>query len=356
MQHNWWDKFISLESSESVDIKRKKLVLNTCSYIGGTIVLFFALKASFASQPMLKWSLLLGALFLYGNVILSYWHKRLTLAIYACGFGTIPLVFSIVYTGGYQNTGLYWTYPFAITTFVFFGYKRGLVLNLLIFIGFWFMLSQPENILAQYRPEEISRFYAAYFVNALFCLINEYFRSRSHEELAEINFEKQRQANSDPLTRLPNRRFIEQVFLNKLYQKTEQNYPLMLVVLDIDYFKKVNDNYGHDVGDEVLKHLAEVMKKYTRESDIVARVGGEEFLLVFPKTDFSVGVKICEKLRKVISERPYSYQNIEIVITASLGCVGIKQAKDVSSGLKQADDLLYRAKDNGRNRIESVQM
>ncbi len=112
MQKNWWEKFISLESSESVDIKRKQLVLNTCSYIGGTIILYFGVKTSFEQQFLLKLALFFSAAFLYGNVLLSYLHKKKQLAITICGLGIIPLVFAIVYTGGYENTGLYWTYPF----------------------------------------------------------------------------------------------------------------------------------------------------------------------------------------------------------------------------------------------------
>ncbi|MGJ8693088.1 MAG: GGDEF domain-containing protein [Thalassotalea sp.] len=356
MQHNWWEKFISLESSESVDIKRKKLVLNTCSYIGGSIVLFFAIQSSFQTQPLLKISLFISALFLYGNVILSYWHKHMLLAITACGFGIIPLVFAIVYTGGYENTGLYWTYPFAITIFVFFGYFRGLIVNVFIFLVILWMLKNPDFILANYRAEEVSRFLASYVVNILFCLINEYFRSCSHAELAEINFDKQRQANSDPLTKLPNRRFVETVFLDNIDKERDDNFPMMLVSLDIDHFKKVNDNYGHDVGDKILQHLANLMKKHTRETDVVARIGGEEFLIIFPKTGFQLGVTIADKLRKMISESTYSYQNIEIVTTVSLGCVCVQCASDIDKGLKRADELLYQAKRAGRNRTESQAM
>ena len=356
MQHNWWEKFISLESSESVDIKRKKLVLNTCSYIGGSIVLFFALQTVYAEQPLLKLSLLVSALFLYGNVILSYWHKHMQLAITACGYGIIPLVFAIVYTGGYQNSGLYWTYPFAITTFVFFGYFRGLLINIFILSVIVLMLMNPDKIIADYRPEETSRFLASYMVNILFCLINEYFRSRSHAELAEINFDKQRQANSDPLTLLPNRRFVDTVFLANVYKEREDYFPMMLLILDIDHFKKINDNYGHDIGDKVLQHIANVMKDHTRETDVVARTGGEEFLIIFPKTDFQLGITIADKLRKIIAESSYSYQNIEIVMTVSLGCVCVNNSQEIAHGLKRADELLYQAKRNGRNRIESQLM
>ena len=356
MQQNWWEKFVNLESSESVDIKRKQLVLNTCSYIGGTIILYFGIKTSFEQQFLLKLALLFSAIFLYSNVLLSYFHKKKQLAITICGLGIIPLVFAIVYTGGYENTGLYWTYPFPITLFVFFGYYRGLLLNIFLFLVIWLMLANPDWIMATYRSEEISRYAASYLVNILFCLINEFFRSRSHEELAEINFDKQRQANSDALTELPNRRFIDSVFFQACKEEPKVYFPMTLVTLDIDHFKKVNDEYGHDVGDKVLTHFASVLKQHTRATDVVARTGGEEFLIAFPKTEMSLGLQIAEKLRVKISESHYQEKikkcSLDIKTTVSLGCVTIEQYSDIDTGLKRADELLYQAKDNGRNRLE----
>ncbi|WP_448247706.1 GGDEF domain-containing protein [Thalassotalea agariperforans] len=356
MQKNWWEKFISLESSESVDIKRKQLVLNTCSYIGGTIILYFGVQTSFEQQFLLKLALFFSAAFLYGNVLLSYLHKKKQLAITICGLGIIPLVFAIVYTGGYENTGLYWTYPFPITIFVFFGYYRGLLLNIFMFLVIWLMLANPELIDANYRPEEISRYVASYIVNILFCLINEFFRSRSHEELAEINFDKQRQANSDVLTDLPNRRFIDSVFFQASKSEPKAYFPMTLLLLDIDHFKKVNDQYGHDVGDKVLTHFADVLKQHTRATDVVARTGGEEFIIAFPKTEITPGLKIAEKLRETVSESHFQEetkkQSLDIRITVSLGGVCVERYEDIETGLKQADDLLYQAKANGRNRLE----
>ena len=301
MRLNWWDKFISLESSESVDVKRKLLVLNACTYIGGSIIVYFGLKASFETQALLKISLLFGATFLFLNVFLLKLHERLTVSLSLYAAVSVPFFLSIVYTGGHENTGLYWTFLVPVTLFVFFGYFRGLVINLIIFTGILLMLYYPEKIIADYRSEEISRYVASYIVNVAFCLINEYFRFRSHEELAVINFEKQRQANSDSLTELPNRRFVESIFFPTISTQTKNYLPMVFVMLDIDHFKKVNDTYGHDVGDEVLKHLAEILKINTRDTDIVARTGGEEFLIVFPKTELNLGLKIADKLRGTIN-------------------------------------------------------
>jgi diguanylate cyclase (GGDEF)-like protein len=356
MQKNWWEKFISLESSESVDIKRKQLVLNACSYLGGSIILYFGLQTSIEQQFLLKLALLLSAVFLYLNVFLLYWHKNMLLAVTVYSIIIVPLMFAIIYTGGHENTGLYWIYPFPITIFVFFGYFKGLILNILLFCGITLMVMNPAWSDANYRQSEISRFIASYVVCVLFCLINEYFRYRSHEELAEINFDKQRQANSDVLTDLPNRRFIDSVFFQASKNETKVYFPMTLLVLDIDHFKKVNDEYGHDIGDKVLIHFADLLKQHTRASDVVARTGGEEFLIVFPKTDIELGLKIAEKLREIVSESHFQQtikrREYDIHITVSLGCVSVESYEDIEMALKQADDLLYQAKANGRNRLE----
>lgn len=356
MQKNWWEKFISLESSESVDIKRKQLVLNACSYLGGTIILYFGLQTSSEQQLLLRMSLLFSALLLYINVIILYWHKSMQLALVIYGIVVFPLILALVYTGGYQNTGLYWIFPFPITIFVFYGYLRGLLINIAIFSIITFMLINHQYIAAEYRNQEISRFLASYVVCILFCLINEYFRYRSHQELAEINFDKQRQANSDALTDLPNRRFINSVFFQASKQDPVAYFPMMLVVIDVDHFKKVNDAYGHDTGDSVLKHIAGVLKAHTRESDVVARTGGEEFLIAFPKTDVDLGLNVSEKLHNTMSNTPYVDQTsgLAIDVTVSMGCVCVEEYYDIELALKKADDLLYQAKRNGRNRIEHI--
>ncbi len=356
MQLEWWNNFISLESSDSVDIKRKLLVLNACTYIGGLIILYFGLNASFDHQPLLKLSLLSGSAFLFLNVILLQWHKKLNIALSLYAIVSAPFFLSIVYSGGNENTGLYWIFLVPITLFVFFGHVKGLILNIIIFIGLAVMLINPEYILAEYRSEETSRFIASYIVNMAFCFINEFFRSRSHEELAMMNFEKQRQANSDPLTVLPNRRFVESIFF-KMAISSPQNYlPLMFVVLDIDFFKKVNDTYGHDIGDEVLKHIAMLLKTNTRDTDIVARTGGEEFLIIFPSTSLEQGLEVTKKIKNIIEKTPFTKENktgnILVNITVSMGCVSIDCVNEIDIALKQADELLYQAKNNGRNRIE----
>ena len=263
------------------------------------------------------------------------------------------MVLMVVYTGGHQNTGLYWTYPFPITLFIFFGYRFGLILNLALLTGIAILVLFPEMTIAKYRIEEVSRYFASYLVNVILCLIGEYFRYRSHAELTDINIEKQKQANTDSLTGLPNRRFIDSIFFESANNTPEQYFPMGIAALDIDYFKSINDNYGHDVGDLVLKHMTKSMTGVLRKSDVVARIGGEEFLIIFPGMNLINAQEIAEKVRSEIEQTPFKYKDINQEVTVSIGCALVEHAKGFDQAVKTADQRLYQAKTTGRNRVIS---
>ena len=179
--------------------------------------------------------------------------------------------------------------------------------------------------------------------------IGEYFRYRSQTELTEINLERQRQANTDPLTHLPNRRFLETVYLPRLHNQEEQSFPVTCVVMDIDHFKQVNDKHGHDIGDKVLKHIAHLLTQHIRQTDVVVRTGGEEFLVIFPKADLSIGFKLSEKLRQTVEVSPFVMEGTTLDITCSFGVSTALTSDEINAAFKQADDKLYQAKRAGRN-------
>lgn len=351
MKTERWKNFITGESSDSVDIERKKSVLYFFIYIGASIILFFAIRTP-TEELTLKIVLFSAASLMYLNHIAFLFHKNITVTTTLMAMAVFGLVLSVVYTGGYANTGLYWTYPFPITFFVFFGPLRGVIINLSMFFSILLMLYQPHLIPADYRPEEIARFVPTFLVNITLCLIAEFFRSRSHTELSNINIDRLKLANTDSLTNLPNRRFIDSVFMDAAKNDQSSHFPMTIVAVDIDHFKKVNDTYGHDTGDMALKHVANLLRKNIREVDVVARIGGEEFLIIFPRTNKEVGIKISEKIRVMIEQTPYIDKDIKIPITISLGCTEVSKYVFIEEAIKQSDELLYKAKRSGRNRLE----
>ncbi len=160
-------------------------------------------------------------------------------------------------------------------------------------------------------------------------------------------------ALTDPLTGLYNRRMFWEIATKELSKADRYGDYFSIIMLDIDYFKKINDTYGHDVGDMVIKKVAEILKKNVRSSDVVARWGGEEFIIMLPKTGLVDAVKVAEKLREIIEKTPIRLKDGRVIrITVSGGVSTFKGSESLEQLIREADMALYEAKRKGRNRVE----
>lgn len=161
-------------------------------------------------------------------------------------------------------------------------------------------------------------------------------------------------ALTDSLTSLPNRRAIDVWAPRQLSAAVRYGFQMWVSMADLDFFKKINDGYGHSAGDAVLQSFAGILKRNIRSSDICGRVGGEEFLLVLTHIERGdVGV-VIERIRRALEEQEFSFQGKTIHATASFGVAGFETAKppDFVSLVASADAALYCAKQKGRNRLE----
>lgn len=179
----------------------------------------------------------------------------------------------------------------------------------------------------------------------------------AHMEQEALGFrehlEEQRQkALIDPLTGLPNRAAWSERLEHEIKQWQQHGNTLSLAMLDLDHFKRINDNYGHLAGDKVLKIIATVLRKRLRGADFIARFGGEEFVLLLPATTPAVGAKLLETLRAAIEACPFHFKGERVTITISMGLASFKPGEHSDLVLKRADQALYRAKNGGRNRVE----
>jgi diguanylate cyclase (GGDEF)-like protein len=182
--------------------------------------------------------------------------------------------------------------------------------------------------------------------------INKMIKTRIENEnkLLEFQEELKQQAITDYLTKIYNRKYFMETSKQILSLAKRENKNLSLLMIDIDKFKLINDNYGHNIGDEVIIFVANTLKSLTRNSDIVARVGGEEFAILLPNIDENSAFIIAEKLRKEISSNTISKENIKITISIGVSCY--KNENDsVISIIKKADKALYYSKENGRNKV-----
>ena len=154
----------------------------------------------------------------------------------------------------------------------------------------------------------------------------------------------------DSLTALHNRRAFDERFADAFDQAQRYHRPLSLAVIDVDHFKRINDRCGHDVGDAVLRQLAQRIADGTRQSDFAARLGGEEFAVLLPETALFEALQFGEKLRASIAAEPLAGEHV----TVSVGIASFPHShvESTSQFFRAADQALYRAKDNGRNRVE----
>lgn len=172
-------------------------------------------------------------------------------------------------------------------------------------------------------------------------------------QVVRENLEEQRQkALVDPLTGLPNRAAWSERLEHEIVQWQQHGNSLLLAMLDLDHFKRINDNYGHLAGDRVLKLIASVLRKRLRGGDFIARFGGEEFVLLVPDTPLAAGAKLAEALRVAIEACPFHFKGEPVTVTVSVGMTAFKPGEHSDSVLKRADQALYRAKNAGRNRVE----
>ncbi len=194
----------------------------------------------------------------------------------------------------------------------------------------------------------------------LILLIVFYFKNQEKKKLDKLNLELEQMVEkrtkelekmtiTDDLTDLFNRRHILKMLEVEIEKASRYNRNLSVIMMDIDFFKQVNDSHGHQFGDEVLKKLSNVLKQYTRNIDFVGRYGGEEFFIILPETDINQAYLAAEKLRQTIKET--EIEGLDSGITVSCG-VAQFEGDQGNQLIKRADDLLYKAKAKGRDRTE----
>jgi len=182
---------------------------------------------------------------------------------------------------------------------------------------------------------------------------------RSHEAFAQIqatqgqlvekNLQLEALSKTDQLTGVFNRRHLDAVLIHELERHRREGSAFSIILIDVDRFKAVNDNHGHQIGDRVLVEMAERILDATREADTVGRWGGEEFLIIAPDMGPDEAVRFAEQLRRAVSGRDFSVTG---AMTASLGVASVQPGDTIHGMISRADHALYRGKNNGRDRVE----
>ena len=176
-----------------------------------------------------------------------------------------------------------------------------------------------------------------------------------HRELAAKTQRMEEAARTDPLTALPNRRAIEEWASKQMRGADRHGFPLWVVLGDIDNFKRINDTFGHDAGDIVLKTFADLLKRNTRASDICGRLGGDEFILVITHVETGKIADTVNRFRETFAALSFPLHGQSVQVTASFGVAGLQSSENAASFavlLQNADKMLYEAKRAGRNLVQ----
>ena len=196
-----------------------------------------------------------------------------------------------------------------------------------------------------------TRFLASMFGTFIFSWLAEYVRLNTQRAFMQAARMLERHALTDPLTALGNRRdFQNYVAINQAQSRLDRDFSI--AIIDIDFFKKINDTYGHIVGDVVLCHIAAVLASQLRIADRLFRWGGEEFVILMPETAGNEARAVAERLRIAVERTPYILDGVPISLTVSIGLHSGNQTKSIDSHMAVADENLYKAKKMGRNQTQ----
>jgi len=203
--------------------------------------------------------------------------------------------------------------------------------------------NKPSN----YQENDVEL--VAYIADLVWSIVEQ---KRANEQIRQLNAKFERLAMVDELTDLPNRRAFFANGAKEISRVERYRTPLSLLMLDLDEFKEINDTYGHESGDLALKAFAHLLVENLRESDVAARMGGEEFSVLLPDTEIENAIILAERIRAAIEDENFWIQEDLIHLTASIGVAAFNtEAASLEAMIKQADDHMYRAKQQGRNRV-----
>jgi diguanylate cyclase (GGDEF)-like protein len=341
--------------SNDTDVNQHIFVANLFSFIGYSITFLMGVSA-FIRQDILLGAVLMVASLLFFSSHLILRSKSISNPYrYSANLVTISLMMLMVYlvfTGGVSDTGPLWVYIVPPVALFLGGLRKG-IRNLGLFvlvISFLMFYPNDEWLATSYTFEFKSRLIYSFLTVSCLFTFYEYLRQNSYQRIQEMSQKFERQAMRDPLSGLLNRRGMREKLHQEFDRSRRYNNNLTVMMCDIDHFKTVNDQYGHEKGDEIIKSLGTIFKSVLRKHDSLARWGGEEYLFLLPETNGIQAMQLAEKLRNKIEKAQYKQDDKNFSVTISIGLHQIDKTDTINQAITKADSNLYKAKEQGRNR------
>lgn len=341
------------QSAEAEEDARVAKVLTWLSLMALVFLLGIGTKSLYSDHPGHAYALWIFAGLMVLN-LLVFWrtgNRNLNKAGILC---IVAVLFAyLVTSGGESNTGPLWLYVFPPLLFYLTDLKIGtaLILSCLAFTAMVFQFPELPFVMAEYETDFKIRFFATIVFESSFCFGLEASRRKARAELVDLAIMHEQAARTDELTGLSNRRGMQQQLNMEFSRYQRSGHHFSVVLIDMDLFKRLNDDFGHDAGDLALKQFSRLMQQVIRATDLASRWGGEEFLMLLPDTSLVQALILAERLRNEVEKTHFMFSGQRLPVTISAGVCSITQSDSISHLLRQVDMNLYDAKQHGRNRI-----
>jgi diguanylate cyclase (GGDEF)-like protein len=334
----------------------------------GILSMLIVWGVGLSQKTLLLWDFialpLLGLVFLVLSILL--WRRKIRLNTYELVVYTLVVVYAIVefyfvlsqtiITQGSFNSNFTLWIPFTyLLAFLILDVNRALFFSTLylfaiLAVGVTCLVRFSLNGIHFQNVSLLIQIYlaSAFYVLVLFIMARSYARALSENSAVDA---MSKLAMTDSLTKVDNRRLLDKLIRDEIHRVERSSAPLSVLLMDLDYFKKINDNFGHNTGDAVLQEVAELLRQNTRSSDPFGRWGGDEFLCLATNTDELQATELAERLRDALQRKQFPKVG---GLTASFGVTTYQLGDTPETLVRRADMGLYKAKASGRNRVEVV--
>lgn len=333
-------------SPEAIENERKRLLLYAAAGLGSLFLGAFCIVSFVQGRTLLAIILLV---FLSVVLLCAFLARVLAQVQPVCLALGLVLFFLSSYLllgGGASGTGAYWSYAITMLMVLLVGPKVGLLYMTLYLLINSLALYSSLAFVYPYSEIDASRIVATSVTLYTLILASEWIRVGSYSAISSTSESHRAQANTDPLTDILNRLGVQ-----SRLKAQALDVPCAVVIIDVDKFKEINDQHGHDFGDRVLIKLADTLKKNTKGGDIVGRWGGEEFLIVLLDTSLESAADLVGRIKDGFYRQALSNNGTRVPVSFSAGIASLANTADFEVAIKSADTRLYQAKEQGRNQV-----